>query len=134
MVRVTWQGTASGWGGRALARLALPAAMAMAAVAASAQPAYLVKDLPQDAGNQVAVQPYNLLTAGDRIFFFGNLGSTELISGADVGLWVSDGTAAGTQPLAALCSSGDCANQYVGTSGSLLFIAVGTDLWPARSS
>ncbi|MBV8201541.1 MAG: hypothetical protein JOZ15_13040, partial [Acidobacteria bacterium] len=69
------------------------ACLLLGAAPARADSAYLVRDLAPGSTEQAEVAPSNLFVAGNRAFFCGLIGSSY-------GLWVSDGTAAGTQPLA----------------------------------
>jgi ELWxxDGT repeat protein len=115
--------------GRTVRQIALPVAMTWFAAAAWGQPAYLVSDQFPGFTQIVEVAPYGLVTVGSRVFFFGNLGDLDQRSEQDnVGLWVSDGTASGTQPLAKLCVDElSCTNSFLGAGGSSAFFLAGTD-------
>ena len=113
--------------GQALRQIALAVPMMWFAAAAWGQPAYLVSDLFPSNTAILEAAPYGLVTVGSRVFFFGNLGDiTPRFGGVNVGLWVSDGTASGTQPLAKLCV-GECTNSFLGAAGSSAFFLAGTD-------
>lgn len=122
---------ASCWPGR---QVILGALLLLTAAAAHAESPYLVKDLLPGSDESAAVAPRGLATAGGRVFFHGAINdvSTAVQGAAAAGIWVSDGTAGGTQPLAILCPQ-TCGVRYVGTVGPLLYfvadLGFGSTLW-----
>ncbi len=96
----------------------------LATSAAPAQSAYLVSDLAPGNASGAAISPFGFYTAGNHFFFFGNLGFTGTYDPDQdqtaTGIWVSDGTDAGTQPLAQVCVT-TCTPRIVGTAGPLVF-------------
>lgn len=96
--------------------------------AADGQVASLVRDLaPGEIFGERTIEPHNLYGAGRRLFFFARFGyEGQNPSNIQAGLWVSDGTAAGTQPLAKVCSS-NCTNVFLGSLGPVVFLLGGDD-------
>lgn len=102
-------------------------ALGMGSAAARAQTAYLVKDLTPGEAGTAGTNPVALLPAGQRMFFISV--PTEEDNSSDVGeLWVTDGTAAGTQRLP--CPSRDaCSLRFVAAIGDLAFYLEDGQLW-----
>jgi ELWxxDGT repeat protein len=96
-------------------------ALVLFAAAANGQTASLVRDI-NSAGPGAGGSPRLLYAVPGKLFFFGNgIGVT--------GIWVSDGTSAGTTLLMDFCPSGSCSfspGAFVGDIG-------GTVLWTAES-
>jgi ELWxxDGT repeat protein len=117
------------WNARS-GRAAVVAALVLltAASAAWGQPAYLVRDLFPGSDEQLGVYPSGLFSAGDRVYFFGSARGTapnRLIPDDRVALWATDGSAAGTLPLAVVGGRG----AYLATLGSLVLFLDGPLLW-----
>jgi ELWxxDGT repeat protein len=81
------------------------------------QTPYLVKDLTPGLNPGFQAQPVDLWSAGTHAYFVG------LVSETSSGLWVTDGTAAGTQPLPQTCHEG-CDTNFLGNAGNLTFFLV----------
>ena len=117
---------------RSIRRLLLTNALVLALGAlgagspASGQVASLVRDLaPGDIFGGHSLEPGNLYGAGPRLYFFADLGDLgQNPSNRQTGLWVSDGTAGGTQPLAKVCSI-DCTNRFLGSLDDVVFFLGG---------
>jgi ELWxxDGT repeat protein len=112
--------------GRTLLCLAaLPFGAALTAAPAGAQPATLVRDIdPGLAGEAASSSPGNFFVLGQKLVF------TAEEPGFGRELWATDGTAAGTAPLADLCP-GECSAfvVYLGGSRKLLYFASAGALW-----
>lgn len=95
---------------------------------ASGQVASLVRDLaPGDIFGGHSLEPGLLYGAGPRLYFFADFGYLgQNPSNRQAGLWVSDGTAGGTLPLAKVCSL-DCTNRFLGSLGNVVFFLGGDD-------
>jgi hypothetical protein len=92
---------------------AITASTALLAVAAHGQTAYMVRDLgPADSEARIEVQSFFPL--GDRLLFSGGY-----LSGPY--LWVSDGTASGTQPLSSPCRVACDGLSFLGGAGGLAY-------------
>jgi ELWxxDGT repeat protein len=88
---------------RRLGLVGMTGLLALAGPLAHAQTAYLVADLaPGESGN-AATNPYSLFAAGNHVFFSGSPTPNPLFQQ----LWVTDGTASGTQRLPDRCG-GQC--------------------------
>jgi ELWxxDGT repeat protein len=101
------------------------------ASAAEGQVASLVRDIaPGDIFGGHTIEPGSLYGAGPRLFFFADFGYEGQNPDAfETGLWVSDGTAAGTQPLAAVCPNA-CFTRFLGSLGEVVFFLAGDGpLW-----
>jgi len=91
------------------------------------QTPYLVKDLAPGLNPGFSAEPGDLWGAGPHAYF---LGFVDQMSRS---LWVTDGTAAGTQPLPQTCQGG-CDTAFLGNAGKLTFFLVkvdgqGYELW-----
>jgi ELWxxDGT repeat protein len=112
--------------------LGAPLLLLLIAAAAEAESPYLVKDLLPGSDESAAVAPRGLVTVGGRVFFYGEINDATTAAPTAAGIWVSDGTASGTQPLAILCPRG-CGIRYLGNVGPLLYfvadLGFGSTLW-----
>ena len=90
------------------------------AAAAHGQTASLMRDI-NSAGSGQSQYPGALYSVPGKVFFFG-------LNSSDDGVWVTDGTSAGTSLLADLCPNADCRppERFLGDLG-------GTVLWVADS-
>ncbi len=96
--------------------------------AARAQTASLVTDLMPGEGGVAGSNPSDLMPAGRHLFFISEpAADTGPPSPAE--LWVTDGTAAGTQQLPAPCAGALCGPAFVATLGDVLFYVEGDQLW-----
>jgi hypothetical protein len=96
--------------------VSLAALLLLVAAAAWAESPYLVRDLRPGSRELAGVAPSGLFTAGNRVFFCGNInGFSPVGPQGTVGLWVSDGTASGTQPLTPVC--GGLRSNFLGPPG-----------------
>jgi len=114
---------------RAAALLASAFLVVLSTSAASAQSAYLVRDIATGSiARGAAVEPRAVTSAGRRAFFVGDLEAMPEGEYPDPpsGLWVTDGTTAGTRPLKRLCPM-NCHVQAVGSTGSLFFLLSQSD-------
>jgi ELWxxDGT repeat protein len=106
--------------------LAGVALIAVSAATAGAQVASLVEDIHpgSDAAFNAAV-PLQLSAAGERLVFSAGIDNLD----GDA-LWVSDGTAQGTEMVASLCPQCGSSPRLVGTTGKLSFWIMGeSELW-----
>jgi ELWxxDGT repeat protein len=117
--------TMTAWGLRKLGRLGMASLIGLGAAAAAArgQTAYLVMDLNPGEKGYAGSSPSSPLAAGNHLFFVANPlehGDPSLTKE----LWVTDGTAAGTQQLPTACLSGFCAfgPQLVASLGGVAFL------------
>ncbi len=110
---------------RRLALLGLTSLLWLGAGAAGAraQTASLVVDLSPGEGANEGSSPSQALAAGNRLFFLANPALVDQRSTEE--LWVTDGTAAGTQQLPDPCTDNFCGNgsQLVAAVGGLAFLA-----------
>ena len=112
-------------GARRLGLLAMTALIGLGAAAAAAQgqTAYLVTDLSPGEGGREGSSPSQALAAGNRLIFLANPAVIDQPSTEE--LWVTDGTAAGTQQLPDPCTNNFCgvATQLIAAVGGLAFLA-----------
>jgi len=117
-----------GMTGRVLQPGSLAALLLLVGAAAGAESPYLVRDLRPGGDELAGVAPSGLFTAGNRVFFCGNIdGFSPVGPQSTVGLWVSDGTASGTQPLTPVC--GGLSSSFLGPAGPVLYMISGSTLW-----
>ncbi len=104
---------------RRLAWLALSLALPLAGAPLDAETAVLLEDIQPGNPAVASLAPKDLTPVGDKLFFL-----SEALD-----LWVTDGTAPGTQALAALCHPlcDGFAEEILGHNGRLLFFSVGED-------
>ncbi len=113
---------------RLLLGVILLAVVAAGGGAAQAQTAYLVTDLSPGEGGGAGSNPVALMPAGNRLFFIAE--PSDGIQGFGTAeLWVTDGTAAGTQRLPAPCAGILCGLSFVASLGNLLFYIDDSQLW-----
>ncbi|MBV8200198.1 MAG: hypothetical protein JOZ15_06205, partial [Acidobacteria bacterium] len=108
------------WGRMGMATLI---GLAAAAAGATGQTAYLVTDLSPGEIARAATSPSSALAAGNRLFFVAS--PTLAGESTDIEeLWVTDGTAAGTQQLPNVCLSAVCpfGPRLVASLGGLAFL------------
>jgi ELWxxDGT repeat protein len=96
--------------------------------AARAQTAYLVTDLLPGEGGVAGSNPVNLMPAGRHLFFVAGPTVDDGPPGP-AELWVTDGTAAGTQRLPAPCVGPFCGPTFVASLGDLVFYVDDARLW-----
>ena len=96
--------------------------------AARAQTAYLVTDLSPGEGGVAGSNPVELMPAGNHLFFIAQP-SEDIQRPGVAELWVTDGTAAGTQRLPLPCFGILCGPSLVASLGDLLFYIDDAQLW-----
>jgi ELWxxDGT repeat protein len=104
--------------------------LGVAAAGARGQTAYLVTDLSPGEGSRKGTSPSQALAAGNRLFFLANPAQVDQPGTEE--LWVTDGTAAGTQRLPdsgtqllpGPCTSDSCGypTQLIAALGGIAFL------------
>jgi ELWxxDGT repeat protein len=102
--------------------LAVLAVIVAGGGAARAQTAYLVTDLLPGEGGVAGSNPIDFMPAGKHLFFIAEP-SAGIESPSTAELWVTDGTAAGTQRVQ------ESSGAFIATVGDLLFLVEDNQLW-----
>jgi ELWxxDGT repeat protein len=89
---------------------------------AASQTAYLVADLAPGETSLASLTPHTFFSLGNRTLFTAGVG-TSLNLTASSQLWVTDGTAAGTQRLPDLCDTCDRGPEFLTQVGGVAFFA-----------